>query len=87
MELVPLRNTIRLRRFDQRALRQIKSYIEISKDDLFFVNHMSTGSTHAKWYLVQVDMDQSVPFSMSNYGCIVDDGTLDNIRAATNIPL
>ena len=29
---------------------------------------MSTGSTHAKWYLVQVYMDHSDPVSMSNYG-------------------
>ena len=29
---------------------------------------MSAGLTHTKWYLLQVDMDQSGPFFMSNYG-------------------
>ena len=29
---------------------------------------MYSGSTQTKWYLVQVDMDQSDPFYMKNYG-------------------
>ena len=49
---------IRLRRGDQIALSQIKIKIERSKDKLFLINHMSSGSTHAKCYLVQLDMYQ-----------------------------
>ena len=66
--LVPHRNSRRLRRGDQRSLIQLKIYIERSKDKLFFIKHMSAGSTHTKCYLVQVDMDQSNPVFMSNHG-------------------
>ena len=66
--MVPCRNPRSLRRCDQRALINIKSDIEISKDKLFFVNHMSAGSTRNKWYLLQVNMDQSDLFSARNYG-------------------
>ena len=61
-------NPGRIIRGDQRELIQIKIDIEISNDKLFFIKYMSSGSTHTKWYLVQVDMDQSNPVSMSNYG-------------------
>ena len=48
----------------QRALRQLKSEIESSKDKLFFINHTSAGSTKDKWNLIQVDMNQSYPVTM-----------------------
>ena len=66
--LVSRRNPRRIRGGDLRPLSQIKSDIKRSKDKLFLIKHMSAGSTHAKWYLVQVDMEQSNPVSMSNYG-------------------
>ena len=66
--LVTCRNPRSIRRGDQIALIQIKMDIERSKDKLSFINHMSAGSTHTKWYLVQVDMDHLEPVSMSNYG-------------------
>ena len=66
--LVPRRNPIRLRWGDQIASRQLKIDIEISKDKLFVIKHMSAGSNQTKQYLVQVDMDQSDPVDMGNYG-------------------
>ena len=66
--LFSCRNPRRIRRVDLRALRQLKIYIKISKDKLFFIKHVSSGLTHAKWNLVQVDMYQSDPFLMRNYG-------------------
>ena len=48
---------------------------------------MSTGLTHSKWYLLQVNIYQSEPFSMRNYGVIFADGTSDNMRTAKNMPL
>ena len=59
--LVPCTNPIRIRQGDQRALIQIKSDSERSKDKLFLINHMSARSTLTLWYLVQVDMYQSDP--------------------------
>ena len=61
-------NPIWIIRGDQRALRQLKIEIESSKDKLFFTKHIYVGSTQAKWYLIQVDMDQSDPFSIRDYG-------------------
>ena len=55
------RNPRRLIRGGQRELRQTKSEIESSKDKLFFIKHISAGSTQDKWYLVQVNMDQLDP--------------------------
>ena len=46
----------------------LKMIFERSKDKLFFINHISTGSTQTEWYLVQVDMDQLKPVVMRNYG-------------------
>ena len=46
--VVPLRNPRRLRRGDQRSLRQLKSEIESSKEKLFFIRHIVAGSTQAK---------------------------------------
>ena len=46
-----------IRRGGKRALGQLKSELESSKDKLFFINYIPAGSTQAKWYLVQVDMD------------------------------
>ena len=66
--LFPRRNPRKLIQGDQRLLSQLKSDIERSKDKLFLIKHMSAGLTHAKWYLVQVDMNQSDPVSMRNYG-------------------
>ena len=53
---------------DQRAPRQIKSEIESSKDKIFLITHILARSTQAKWYLVQVDMDQLDPIDMRDYG-------------------
>ena len=66
--LVPRRNPRRLIRGYQRALSQLKSGIERSQDRIFFIKHMSAGSTHTIWYFVQVDMEQSYPTNMRNYG-------------------
>ena len=63
----PLRNPKRLRRDDQRALKYLKSEIESSKDKLFIIKHISAGSTQAKWYLVQMYMDQLYPVSVRYY--------------------
>ena len=68
MVLVQRRNPGKLRRGDQRALKQHKIENESSKDKLFFINHIAVGSTQAKWYLVQVDMDQSDPVDTTNHG-------------------
>ena len=65
--MVPRRNPRRLRRGEQRALRHIKSEIESSKDKLFFIKHISAGSTQAKWYLVHVDTDQLDFIDMRDY--------------------
>ena len=54
----PLRNPSRLRRGDQRALRQLKRKIEDLKDKIFSIKHISVGSTQDKCYLIQVDMYQ-----------------------------
>ena len=53
---------------DQRALRHFKSEIEISNDKLFFIKNIVTGSTQAKWYLVQLKMEQSNLIEMRDYG-------------------
>ena len=66
--LIPRRNPRSLRRGYQRSLIQNKIDIEISKDKIFFIEHIYEGLTHTKWYLVQVDMNQSNPVSMKNYG-------------------
>ena len=66
--LIPRRNPGSLRRGDQIALIQQKIDIEISKDKIFFIKNISEGSTHKKWYLVQVDMNQSNPVYVRNYG-------------------
>ena len=85
--LFPHRNPRKLKQDDQRSLSQLKSNIERSNDKLFFIKHMSTGLTHSKWYLLQVNIYQSEPFSMRNYGVIFADGTSDNMRTAKNMPL
>ena len=56
-----------MRRGDQKSPKQIKSEIEISKDKLFFINRIVAGSTQAKWYLVQVDMDHSDTIEMRDF--------------------
>ena len=68
MVLVPLRNPRRLRQGDQRALIQLKSEIKSSMDTNLFIKYISAGSTRAKWYLVQVDMNQLDPIDMKDYG-------------------
>ena len=75
--LVPRRNPRRLIQGDKRALRNLKSEIETSKGNLFFINNIAAGSTQAKWYLVQVNMDQSDPIDMRDYG-INDAGGISN---------
>ena len=40
----------------QNSLRQLKIDIEISKDNIFFINHIAAGSTQAKSYLFKLDM-------------------------------
>ena len=65
---VKSRNPSRLICGEQRALRQIKSNIEKSKDKLFLTKHTTEGSERDKWYLLQFYMDSSDPYSMSNYG-------------------
>ena len=64
---VPRRNPRRLRWGNKKAMQLLKNYIENSNDNLFFVKHITTGSAQAKWYLVQVDMDQSDPVTMRYY--------------------
>ena len=66
--LVTQRNPRRLRQGDQISLRHLKSESGSSKDKLFFIKRISTGSTQSKWYLVQVDMGQSDPIEMRYYG-------------------
>ena len=68
MVLVTQRNKRRLRWGDQRELFRIKIDITRSKDKLFFIDHMTLELTHTKWYLVQVDMDQTYPVTMRDYG-------------------
>ena len=48
----PSRNPRITRQGNQRALIKLKSDIEISKDKLFFIKHMSDGPTRTKCYLV-----------------------------------
>ena len=61
------RNPRRIIRGDQRALTQIEIEIDISEDKPFFIKIVYAGSTQAKWYLVQVDMDQSDPVLVKYY--------------------
>ena len=68
MVTVPCRNPKIPRQGDQRALRQLKNEIESSNDKLFFINHIAAGSTQAKCYLVQVDMEELYPIDMRDYG-------------------
>ena len=65
------RKPSRLRQCDQRALRQLKIDIEKPKDELFFIKHIAAGSTQAKWYLEQEDMDQSGTVAMQEYGGVL----------------
>ena len=46
--LFPHMNPRSLIQGDQRALNQLKSDIERSKDKLFFIKHIDAGSIHAK---------------------------------------
>ena len=46
----------------------MKTDIEKSKDKLFFMKYMHVGLTGGKCYLLQVDMNQSDPFAMKDYG-------------------
>ena len=71
MVLVPCKNPRSNIREYQRALIQLKIDIGISKDKFFLINQMSSGSNQNKWYLVQVDMDQSDTVDMFNYGLYV----------------
>ena len=66
--LVTRRNPRSLIRGDQRALSQLGSELERSKDKIFFTKHRYAVLTQTKWYLVQVDMDQSYPVTMRDYG-------------------
>ena len=68
MILVPHSNPRRLIQGDKRALRHLKSEIETSKGNLFFINNIAAGSTQAKWYLVQVDIYKLGPIDMRDYG-------------------
>ena len=61
------RNPRRFRQGNKRSLQLLKSDIESSNDKLFFINHRATGSAQAKWYLVQVDMEQSYPVTIRDY--------------------
>ena len=67
MVSVSHRNIRRIIRGDQISLRLLKSDIEKSKENIFFINHRASGSTHAEWYLVKVDQDQFDPVSMKYY--------------------
>ena len=51
----------------QRAIRQLISEIESSKENHFFIKHIAAGSIKAKWYLIQVDMYQSDLVAMKDY--------------------
>ena len=66
--LVTRRNPRRIKWGDQRALRHLKIENESSKDKIFFINHIAAGSKQAKWYLVQLDMDQLYLVDMRKYG-------------------
>ena len=68
MPSYPCRKPRTLRWGDQIALRQLKSVVKSSKDKLFFIKYKSSGSTKSKWYLVQVDKDQSDLVDMKDYG-------------------
>ena len=41
---------------DHVAMSQLKNDIERAKVKIFFMKHMTSGSTQAKWYSVLVDM-------------------------------
>ena len=51
----------------KRATQLLKIDIENSNKKIFFIKHRDTGSEQAKWYLVQVDMDQSDPVTIKYY--------------------
>ena len=68
MVSVTRRNLMGIIRGYQRALIQLKSDIEKSKDKLFFIKHISVESTQAKLCLIQVYADQSYTVSMREYG-------------------
>ena len=46
----------------------MKRKIEIEKDELFFVKHISSGLGQGKFYLVQVDMENLDHVDMIYYG-------------------
>ena len=68
MVSVQRRKPRRIRRRDQRALINIKSDIEKSKDKLCFIKHVAVGSAQDKWYLLQVDIDKSDLVIIRDYG-------------------
>ena len=58
----------RLRRGDQRSLWHLKSDIEISNDNLSLIKHIPEGLAQAKWYFLQVYMDNSYHVAVKEYG-------------------
>ena len=87
MASITSRNPIRLRQGDQRALSQIESDLERSKDKIFFIKNISVGLTHTKWYLVQVDMEQSDPVTMRDYGVYPCRWYIRHHEDCTKIPI
>ena len=80
MVLVSRSNRRTLRKGDQRALRQLKSEIDILKDKFIFIKHTYSGSTQDKWYLILVNIDQSDPVAIMGF---TDVGViLDTVRNA-----
>ena len=51
-----------------RLARQLKRNIEKLNSNLFFIKNIASVSAQAKFYLLQVDIDQSDPVTMIYYG-------------------
>ena len=68
MVSLPRRKPRSIIRGDQISPIQLKSYIERSNYTLFLIKHTYSGSSQAKWYLIQVYMHKSYPVTMRGYG-------------------
>ena len=57
-----------LSRSDRAALRRFQRTIRDSTDKLFFIKYRPTGTLQFRWYLVQVDEDNTNPIAAREFG-------------------
>ena len=55
----------------ERATKEYYNFLKVikkSKDNLPFIKHRASVSSQSKWYLIKVDIYQSDPVTMRDYG-------------------